>query len=464
MFLNLNLKNIFESQRDFFYADTTMPINFRLLHLSKLKKSLIENEDEIYDALHKDLGKSKEESFISEFAPCIKKIDFFLKNLNSLSKPKKIKSSLSNFKAKGFIYKKPFGVCLIVSSWNYPLVLPLLPLIGALAAGNTCILKPHQFSKHTNEVINKIISDVFEQCYVKFLDGNSNILSSLLELNFDYIFATGNTDTGKYISSKTYKNLIPTTLDLIKKNPCIIHNDANIEFACKRIAHGKFLNAGQTHLATDYIWVHENIKTEFIQTLIKTIKFMFSDNPLNFKHYSKIINELHFDRLVKIIELLKDKIIFGGEYDKISLKISPTIIDLDNQESKFLENEIFGPILEIKSYQIVDEVIYSLKYEEPPHALYLFSNNKTLVNKCLEIPFSEGCINDTLLHGLKQNIYFNNFKRSKIRKYYGEHLFNTFTNKKSILIKSPKKDTINQYPNSKNYNLKKLKSIFKIKF
>lgn len=460
----MNLKNIFESQKDFFYADTTMPINFRLLHLSKLKKSLIENEDKIYQALHKDLGKSKEESFISEFAPCIKKIDFFLKNLNSLSKPKKIKPSISNLRTKGFIYKKPFGVCLIVSSWNYPLVLSILPIVGALAGGNTCILKPHEFSKHTNEIINKIISEVFEQCYVKYFDGNLDILNSLLEFNFDYIFVTGNSETGKYISSKIYKNLTPTTFDIIKKNPCIVHNDANIEFTCKKIVYGKFLNAGQTHLATDYIWVHEKIKNEFIHTLIKTINYMFSEDPLNFKHYSKIINEIHFNRLINIIESLKDKVIFGGNYNKHSLKISPTIIDLDNIESTFIKNEIFGPILEIKPYQIVDEVIYSLKYEEPPNALYLFSNNKTLINKCLEIPFNEGCINDTLLHGLTNNIYPNNFKNNKIKKYYGEYLFNTFTHTKSILIKSSKKDIINQYPNSKNYNLKKLKSIFKIKF
>ena len=459
----MNLKNIFKSQKDFFYADTTIPINFRLIHLSKFKKALLENENEIYKAMYKDLGKSKEDAFVSEFAPCIKEIDFFLKNLNLLSKPEKIKTSLSNFKSKGYIYKKPFGVCLIVSTWNYPLLLSLVPMIGALAAGNTCILKLHPFSKHTNEIINKILSSTFEQCYVKSIDGDKEVLDSLLEFNFDYMFATGSPNIGKYVYSKAAEKLIPVTLELGGKNPCIVHSDANIKLACKRIVHGKFLNVGQTCLATDYIWVHHNIKDEFIKTLIETIEEMYTKDPLNCKYYSKIINELNFNRLTNIIDSLKDKIIFGGKYSKDSLKISPTIIDIDDLNSELLEGEIFGPILQIKSYEMVDDVIYSLKHTEPSLALYLFSENKALINKCLEIPFGGGCVNDTLLHVSEQGLPFGGFKNSGIGNYHGKHSFDTFTHKKSILMKSTQIEINSRYPNNKNYTLKKLKSIFKVK-
>lgn len=460
----MNLNDIFKSQKDFFYADTTIPINFRILHLLKLKKALIENENKIYDSLFKDLGKSKEDSFLSELSICIKEIDYFIKNLKKLSKPKKVKTSLINFKSKALIYKKPFGVVLIVSTWNYPLRLSILPLIGAISSGNTCMIKLHPYSKYTNKIINTIISNTFENCYVISIDGDMNILDSLLEFNFDYIFATGGEKIGKHILLKSHKNLIPTTLELGGKNPCILHNDANIELSSKRICQGKFLNSGQTCLSPDYIYVHKNIKNEFIEYLIKNIKDLFSENPLTSPHYSKIINNFHFDRLTNIIHNLKNNIIFGGEFNKESLKISPTIIDLNNSYSEYLEDEIFGPILEIKTYESVDEIIYSLKHKTPPLSIYLFSNNKNLINKYLDIPFGGGCVNDTLLHAYETTLPFGGFKNSGFGNYHGKYSFDTFTHKKSILIKSNKIKVNSRYPNHKNYNLKTLKSILKTKF
>ena len=251
----MSIKSIFYSQKEFFNEEATLPINFRMVNLIKLKKELLKNENEIYTALYEDLGKSKEDAFISEFSHCLNEINYFIKNLRSLSKPKKVKTSFINFKSKAYIYKKPYGVCLIISCWNYPLYLSLMPLIGAIASGNTCILKLHPLSHNTNKLIEKILREIFEKCYIFSTYGDENELNELLDLNFDYIFGTGNPNFGKLIYEKSSKNLIPITLELGGKNPCIVHDDCKIDVSCKRIVHGKFLNSGQTCLAPDIIYI-----------------------------------------------------------------------------------------------------------------------------------------------------------------------------------------------------------------
>lgn len=457
---NINLENIFKAQKEFFYSDSTIPINFRLLHLSKLKKSLLKHENEIYDALYKDLGKSKEDSFISEFYYCVKEIKFFLRRLSLLAKPKKIKTSLVNFKSKGYIYKKPYGVSLIICSWNYPFLLSIVPLIGAIAGGNTCILKLHPFCENSNNVIRKIISEAFEHYYVSCLDDEED-LNSILDFDFDYIFSTSSSKTGKLIYSKASEKLIPVTLELGGKNPCIVHKDCNISLACKRIAQGKFFNAGQTCLAPDYVLVHKDIKEQFISELKNTISTMYQ-NPINFKHYSKIINLKNFNRLKDLINSQKENLILGGEMCEENLKISPVLMDSKIENSLLFNEEIFGPILEIKGYEVLDQVIYSIKKSPSPLAFYLFSNNKALINKCIDIPFGGGCINDTLLHIMENKLPFGGFKNSGIGNYHGKYSFSTFTHEKSVLFKSIKINLNSRFPNHKNYNLKFLKNFFRI--
>lgn len=452
----MNIKHLFNEQKIFFNQDTTIPINFRILHLTKLKKCLLEHEYEIYDALNKDLGKSKEDSFVSEFSYCIKEINFFIKKTNKFSKPKRIKTSFINFKSRGYIYRKPYGVCLIISCWNYPLLLSLTPLIGALSAGNTCMLKLHPFTPNTNKIIEKIIRNVFEKCYVSAISGDECTLDELFELNFDYIFATGSPNLGKYIYKKSSEKLTPMTLELGGKNPCIVHIDSNLDIASRRIAHGKFLNAGQTCLAPNTLYVNEKIKDEFVKKLKETINEMYSNDPMNFIHYSKIVNENNFNRLTKIIEDNKENIILGGESNSNTLKISPTLID----EGETIDEEIFGPILQIKSYKILDDLIHNFKNTDAPLAFYIFTNNKAIINKCLNIPFGGACINDTLVHVSEMNLPFGGLKNSGIGNYHGKSSFNTFTHEKSILIKSSKIDILSRYPNNKNYNLKFLKKIF----
>ncbi|AID44165.1 Aldehyde dehydrogenase [Candidatus Arthromitus sp. SFB-mouse-NL] len=452
----MSIKSIFYSQKEFFNEEATLPINFRMVNLIKLKKELLKNENEIYTALYEDLGKSKEDAFISEFSHCLNEINYFIKNLRSLSKPKKVKTSFINFKSKAYIYKKPYGVCLIISCWNYPLYLSLMPLIGAIASGNTCILKLHPLSHNTNKLIEKILREIFEKCYIFSTYGDENELNELLDLNFDYIFGTGNPNFGKLIYEKSSKNLIPITLELGGKNPCIVHDDCKIDVSCKRIVHGKFLNSGQTCLAPDIIYINHKIKDEFIRKIIFYIEHFYSEDPLNFKHYSKIINEPHFMRLIKILENHRDNIIFGGESSKEKLKIAPTIID----KNEIIPCEIFGPILQIKTYDILDDVIYSLKCTPPPLALYLFTTNKTIINRFLNVPFGGGCINDTIVHVCENNLPFGGLKNSGIGAYHGRYSFDTFTHKKSILIKSVKVDIKSRYPNSKNYNLKFIKPLF----
>ncbi|BAK80727.1 aldehyde dehydrogenase family protein [Candidatus Arthromitus sp. SFB-rat-Yit] len=455
----MSIEKIFYAQKEFFNSDATISVNFRIINLTKLKKELLKNEYEIYTALHKDLGKSEEDSFVSEFSHCINEINYFIKNLRSLSKPKRVRTSIINFKSKAYIHKKPYGVCLIISCWNYPLYISLMPLIGALASGNTCILKLHTLNPNTNKLIEKIIKEVFEKCYVFTISKDEYEINKLLDLDFDYIFATGNPNFGKLVYEKASKNLIPVTLELGGKNPCIVHSDCEIDTSCKRIIHGKFLNSGQTCLAPDILYVNSKIKDKFIDRMIFYIKDLYSENPLNFKHYSKIINESHFLRLIKIIEDNREEIIFGGEYSKDKLKISPTLID----KEEIIPHEIFGPILQIKYYDILDGLIHSLKCSPPPLALYLFTSNKTIINRFLNIHFGGGCINDTLVHICENNLPFGGIKNSGIGYYHRKYSFDTFTYNKSLLIKSNKIDIKSRYPNNKNYNLKFLKLLLKNK-
>lgn len=455
----MNLNKLLENQKELFRSDITTQKKFKIIHLLKLKKALIKNEQRIYSALFEDLNKSKEEAYLSEFSQCIKEINYFLRKIGKLSRPKKVRTSLINFKSNGYVHKVPFGSCLIISTWNYPFFLSLIPLIGCIASGNTCILKLHPFSKHSNEVIHDILKDAFESNYVKSIDGDEDILDELLDLDFDHIFATGSESLGKKVYKKSSDKLIKVTLELGGKNPCIVHNDSNIKIACKRIAYGKLLNSGQTCLAPDILYVHSKIKDEFINTLIKTIKDMYSEDPMSFKHTSKIINENSFNRLIDIINNYKENILFGGDYNKNTLRISPTIID----EGEIISQEIFGPIFQIKSYNLLDGLINKLKNSPPPLALYLFTENKVIISKFLSVPFGGGCINDTLLHITEGGFPFGGIKNSGIGNYRGKYSFDTFTHKKSILMKSTKIDISSKYPNHKNYNLDKLKTILKIK-
>lgn len=455
----MDLNKLLKNQKEFFRSNITTQVKFRLIHLLKLKEALLNNEQKIYSALKEDLGKSEEEAFLSEFSQCIKEINYFIKNLNHLSKPEKVKTSLVNFKSTAYIYKNPFGVCLIISTWNYPFFLSLIPLIGCIASGNTCILKLHPFSSNSNKVIQDILEETFESNYVKAIDGSETVLNELLDLDFDYIFATGGEYLGKLVYKKASDKLTKVTLELGGKNPCIIHNDANIKIACKRISYGKLLNSGQTCLAPDVLYVHSKIKDEFIKELKSTVREIYSNDPLNFKHISKIINENNFDRLVNIINNYKENIVLGGKYNRDTLKISPTIIDGGDT----IPHEIFGPIFQIKTYDVLDDLIYKLKTSPSPLALYLFTESKVIINKCLSIPFGGGCINDTLLHIAENSYPFGGFKNSGIGNYRGKFSYDTFTHQKSILMKSTKIDISSKYPNHKNYNLNTLKSIFKIK-
>ena len=341
------------------------------------------------------------------------------------------------------------------------MLLSIVPLVGAIAGGNTCILKLHPFSKNSNEVIKKIISETFEHCYASCVKDDNIDLNSILNFDFDYIFSTSSSETGKFIASKASEKLIPITLELGGKNPCIVHKDCDISLACKRIAHGKFFNAGQTCLAPDYVLVHKAIKDEFVSQLKSTILSMYSVDPINFKHYSKIINLKNFDRLRNLINSQKENLIFGGEISQDNLKISPTLMNSKIENSLLFKEEIFGPILEIKEYEVLDEVIYSIKKSPSPLAFYLFSNNKYLINKCLDIPFGGGCINDTLLHIMERKLPFGGFKNSGIGNYHGKYSFSTFTHEKSVLFKSTKINLNVRFPNHKNYNLKFLKRFFR---
>ena len=319
------IQELVNSQREFFYSGSTMPVEYRILALKKLKKAIIENESKIVEALKKDLGKSNTESFMCEVGLVLSEINYMIRNVRRFAKDKKVYTNLAQFPARSYVKSVPYGVTLIISPWNYPFLLAIEPLVDALAAGNTAIIKPSEYSPATSEVIYELISNIFHSEYVSVVTGGIEESLSLLNQKFDYIFFTGSKAVGKSIMAKAAKNLTPVTLELGGKSPCIVDNTAKIQLAAKRIVFGKFLNCGQTCVAPDYILCHKSVKNEFISAIKLEIEKQFGESPLDNIHYGKIINSKHFDRIVKLIN--KDKIIHGGKYDKKSLRIEPTVLD-----------------------------------------------------------------------------------------------------------------------------------------
>ena len=371
-----NISKKYEKQK-FLIRVLAKSIQYRINSLKKLKKNISLNENEIINALKSDLGKSETETFFSEIALIYIEINLALKNVKRWSKKEKVSSSLINFLSSDYIIPEPYGVTLNISPWNYPFQLSISPLIGAIAAGNTVILKPSEFSSKTSEIIKKIIENTFEKGHVDVFLGGPEIGSKLLDFNWDYIFFTGSTNIGKIVAQKAAINLTPTTLELGGKNPCIVDETANLKVASKRIVFGKFLNCGQTCIAPDFILVHESVKKDFTKKIIERIKKIYNEDVENSENYSRIINKKHYSRLIKLLE--KDKIIYGGKNNPNSNFIEPTLIDGSNFNSSLMKEEIFGPILPIVSYSNKDELKKILDNYKDPLAFYIFSNDKNFL-------------------------------------------------------------------------------------
>lgn len=386
----------------------------------------------------------------------ILEINYFLKKLRKLSKPKKVKSNLINFPSKSYIYKEPFGVTLIIAPWNYPLQLSLIPLVDSIACGNTVILKPSEVSYNVSVVIEKMFED-FDERIIKVINGDKEIAEELLDQRFDLIFYTGNETVGKIVMEKASKHLTPVILELGGKSPCIVDKDVDLDLAVKRIVWGKFINAGQTCVAPDYILVHKDIHKEFLEKAIKQIKkFYYEDDKIS-KNFTYIINERHLNRLLKLID--KEKLVFGGKANRNLLE--PTILDNVEYNDLVMQEEIFGPIMPIIEYDDLDNVIKELKTKEKPLALYIFSKNKTNINSVIEnISFGGGCVNDVIMHLTNDHLPFGGIGSSGMGRYHGKYSFDAFTHEKPI-FKKGKLEIQVKYPPYNENKLKLLKLVTK---
>lgn len=430
----MEISEILKSSKDYFNSKHTLPYSFRLSALKKLKSEILLKQVEIADAIKLDLGKSFEESYMSEIGMVISEINFAIKHLKKWIKPKKVKTPLAHSFSKSFIMAEPLGVVLIMSPWNYPFMLCLDPLVGAIASGNCAVLKPSNYSFNTSKIIREIISKIFPPSYITVVEGGREQNKELLDQKFDYIFFTGGIAVGTEVAKRASNNLIPYTLELGGKSPCIVEKSANLKIAATRIAFGKFLNCGQTCVAPDYILIDEKVKDKFLEYFKEVIIKMYTSSPLDNQNYGKIINQKHFDRISGLID--KNKVYYGGKTKEEFLKIEPTILDNVTLDDAVMKEEIFGPIMPIISYKNFDEAEKIIRSFSNPLAFYVFSNNKKFIKYSLNsFHFGGGCINDTIIHLANPRLSFGGVGGSGMGKYHGYKSFETFSNFKSIVKK-----------------------------
>lgn len=453
----MEFEKILSEINKFYRINKTKDIKFRIDSLKKLRESIIEYESEILDAIRLDLGKGEFEGYSSEIGFVIKELDYLISNLKNISKPQKVKTSLINFPGKSKLVNEPYGVALVIAPWNYPFQLTLGPLIGAVGAGNCCVVKPSEVSSNSAKVIEKIILSAFDENHVRVILGDSLVASKLLDLKFDYIFYTGSTQVGRIVMEKAAKNLTPVTLELGGKSPVIVDRTSNLKAASRRVVWGKFLNCGQTCIAPDYLYVHEDVKEEFLKLMFYEIENFYGNNTKSSSYYGKIINSRHFERLESYLP--GNKILYGGDLDIEKLYFSPTIIE-GNWNLKVMSEEIFGPILPVFSYTDEDEVISIINSKPKPLALYLFSKSSKTIDNFINNTSSGGvCINDTISHILG-DLPFGGVGESGMGKYHGRWTFDTFSHKKGVLLKNPNVDPKFRYPPYK-MSLKQIKRLFR---
>ncbi|HII4515182.1 aldehyde dehydrogenase [Clostridium perfringens] len=428
------LKEKINKQREYFSTGETKDINFRIEKLKKLRDVLKSEEDKVFEALKKDLMKSSFESYVTEVAMVYDEINMHIKNIKKWSKKRRVKTPLVQFPAKSFIQLEPYGVVLIIGPFNYPFMLTMDPLIGAIAAGNTAVIKPSESAPETSKILKEILEKVFDEKYVLHVnpERGKEVVEELLKEKFDYIFFTGSATVGKIVMKAASQYLTPVTLELGGKSPCIIDKDCKLELAARRIVWGKLLNSGQTCVAPDYLYVHKDIEEEFIKKLEEEIKNQFGDNPLESEDYSKMVNEREFNRVLSYID--KEKLVFGGNYNRKTFQIEPTILKNVTWDDPVMEREIFGPIFPILTFENLDEVIRLVNSKDKPLALYYFSEDKNKIKKVLNSTSSGGVtINDTLVHVSSSYLPFGGVGNSGMGEYHGKYSFDLFSNKKGVM-------------------------------
>ena len=432
--MTVNVDLILEKQKKFFRSGATLSVDFRVEMLKKLYTTIKEYKDKIAKALHQDLGKSEFESFMCETGMVLTEITYMIKNAGKLSAKRKVSTPLAQFPSVSYQKPIPYGTVLIMSPWNYPFLLSMDPLVDAIAAGNTVVLKPSAYSSATSALIEEIISKVFPMEYVAVVTGGRAANQSLLEKKFDMIFFTGSQNVGKEVLHRAAERLTPTVLELGGKSPCIVDDSANISLAAKRIVFGKFLNCGQTCVAPDYILCDKKVKYELIASIQKQLKDQYGSFPIENPNYGKMINEKHYERVAKLID--HKKVAFGGYGNRETLRIAPTVLDNVTWNDAVMQEEIFGPVLPILTYEKFDEIFDVLADKPKPLALYLFSENKEHIEAVNErLSYGGGCINDTVIHLATSEMGFGGVGESGTGSYHGKAGFEAFSHIKSIVEK-----------------------------
>lgn len=441
--MRTDISKLIKGQDVFFKSGGTMAISTRKQLLKALRSTIINREGVILKAIHKDLKKPAFEALATELNIVIGEINNTLKHIDKWTQPKRVASSILNFPSTSKIYQEPYGRVLIISPWNYPFALTIMPLIGAIAAGNTVVLKPSEMSPNTTSIITEIIQDIFDQDYVAVVIGDKQTAQSLLEFRWDYIFFTGSTQVGKYVYKKAAEHLTPVTLELGGKSPCIVDSTAKFKHLAKRIVWGKFLNAGQSCIAPDYLLVHYKVKDQLVHALKEEITKAFPKLGKSTSDYTDIINPDHKERLLTLLN--GQEVLFGGKVD--GQFFVPTLVDEPHIDSPLMQQEIFGPILPIIGFQSFEQVHQIISRFEKPLALYVFSSDKIFTDRVLQsFSFGGGVINDTMIHYANKNLPFGGVGHSGMGAYHGAYTFKTFSHQKAIVRRSTWLDISLRYP------------------
>ncbi|KRE90741.1 aldehyde dehydrogenase [Paenibacillus sp. Soil766] len=442
------ISQLMDQQKSYYLTGATRGLDFRLGQLKKLKQAIVERESEIIQALRTDLNKGEKEAYAFEIGIVYQEIAHVIKHLKRWMKPKKVKSPMTHSGSRSFIIPEPLGAALIIAPWNYPFMLAFDPLVGAIAAGNTVVLKPSELAPAVSAVMTSIVRTTFESQYIAVVEGGVEESRALLEQPFDKIFFTGSVAVGKIVMEAAAKHLTRVTLELGGKSPCIVHHDASLKLAAQRIAFGKFSNAGQTCVAPDYLLVHQRVKEKLMSYLQEAIISLYGEKPLQCPDYGKIISRRHYERLCHFLN--DGKVAFGGGADDKTLQIEPTLLEDISWELPVMQEEIFGPILPVLTYENLDEVVGLIQARPKPLALYVFSEDKKVQDTMLKrISFGGGCVNDTLMHFGSTHLPVGGVGESGMGSYHGEMSFHIFSHMKSILKQTTRFDIPFRYPSSK---------------
>ncbi|HDE5175326.1 TPA: aldehyde dehydrogenase [Staphylococcus aureus] len=451
----------FYDSKAFFNTQQTKDISFRKEQLKKLSKAIKSYESDILEALYTDLGKNKVEAYATEIGITLKSIKNARKELKNWTKTKNVDTPLYLFPTKSYIKKEPYGTVLIIAPFNYPFQLVFEPLIGAIAAGNTAIIKPSELTPNVARVIKRLINETFDANYIEVIEGGIEETQTLIHLPFDYVFFTGSENVGKIVYQAASENLVPVTLEMGGKSPVIVDETANIKVASERICFGKFTNAGQTCVAPDYILVHGSVKDDLITALSKTLREFYGQNIQQSPDYGRIVNLKHYHRLTSLLNSAQMNIVFGGHSDEDERYIEPTLLDHVTSDSAIMQEEIFGPILPILTYQSLDEAIAFIHQRPKPLSLYLFSEDENATQRVInELSFGGGAINDTLMHLANPKLPFGGVGASGMGRYHGKYSFDTFTHEKSYIFKSTRLESGVHLPPYKG-KFKYIKAFFK---